>query len=255
VKNWAEAKSIPVFQPAKKAELDKLIRTQKFASPVGLVVDYGLIIPESVIDSFPYKIVNSHFSLLPEWRGADPITFAILSGQKKTGVTLMVIVPALDEGEIIAQAKYALGDDVTIHQLTNDLSALSNELLIEQLPRYVEGKVTPVPQSSTVHPTYSRKLVKADGQIDWTKPAEELERQVRAFLGWPGSFTNLRGLDATVTAAHVGPQSGTSGELFVDESGNLGGYAGQGSLIIDRLKPAGKPEMTSKAFLAGHPLK
>jgi methionyl-tRNA formyltransferase len=255
VKTWAAEHHTPVYQPATKAELAELVTPGRFTSRVGLVVDYGLIIPESVIDAFPLGIVNSHFSLLPQWRGADPLTFSILSGQPVTGVSLMLIVPALDEGELLAQREYQMPPGINIDRLTHDLSDLSNRLLIDKLPEYIHGDIQPRPQQSARAVTYSRKLTKADGDLDWSKPAARLEREVRAFLGWPGSRTVILNKDVIVTNAHIGAdnQAHQQGETFITPEKHLAIGCGDGSyLVIERLKPAGKREMTGQEYLAGH---
>jgi len=258
VKDWAGEHQVPLHQPATEAELAALTTAGSFESPVGLVVDYGFLIPKSVIEAFPFGIVNSHFSRLPEWRGADPITFSVLSGQTVTGVSLMVIVPALDEGDLIATADYKIPAGTTTQSLTLALSELSNRLLIENVPAYVDGKIKPMPQNQALTPTYSRKLTKADGIMDWTKPAVVLEREIRAYLGWPGSRTAIAGSDVTVTSAHVAPAEEQSqkpaGTAYKTSKGNLAVATGTSALIVDHLKPAGKRDMPARDFLAGHPL-
>jgi methionyl-tRNA formyltransferase len=214
------------------------------------VVDYGILIGQEVIETFPLGIVNSHFSLLPQWRGADPITFAILSGQKQTGVSLMLIVPKLDEGPLLAVARYDIPAGITTPQLTDELISLSNKTLKAVLPQYIEAKVQPLAQDLSQPVTYSRKLSKADGQVDWTKPAEQLEREVRAYLGWPGSYTNMLGRDVIITAAHTTDEDGTAGTV-ADSRKELKVYTAKGALVIDKLKPAGKAEMGGAAFLSG----
>lgn len=251
VAEWTEQQNMTLHQPDGKAALSKLFENLHFESSVGVVVDYGFIIGEDVIDRFEYGIVNSHFSLLPEWRGADPITFSLLSGQEKTGVGLMVIVPAMDEGDLIAQEEYIIAGDETIYSLTDNLVDLSNEMLARELPRYVAGEISPQPQDTNQQATYSRKLTKADGEIDWSKSAVEIEREVRAFLGWPGSYTTINNITFVVTQASVSHESGKAGEPFRHDK-QLGVYCGGGALIIERLKPAGKQEMDSASFINGY---
>lgn len=199
----AKKKRIAVYTPQSRQELAGLFQKERFNSRLGLVVDYGLIIPGGVIDSFPLGIVNSHFSLLPQWRGADPISFAILSGQEKTGVSLMLIDESLDTGPLLAQADYHLESDENIISLTRLLVELSNKMIAEVLPAYLSGEVVPVAQDKEQKPTYSRKLTKADGIMDWDKPAAALEREVRAFLGWPKSRTRLFDHDVIITKARL----------------------------------------------------
>ncbi len=251
-----EQMSLPHFLPANKQELSDLFTTKSFSSSVGIVIDYGIIINNDVIESFPKGIVNSHFSLLPEWRGADPITFSILSGQTKTGVSLMVIEPTLDTGKLITQKTMSIAPDETTATLTDKLIDLSDKLLRDYLPRYLSGEVTPRAQPHPDRATYSRKLTKEDGNVDWQKPAEQLEREIRAFLEWPKSRTSIAGKDVVITKAHVTPSTGAGqkpGEItIVPEIKEFGIATSDGTLWIDRLTPAGKKEMTGEAFLAGH---
>lgn len=252
----AEKLELPVHTVENKRSLDALIETKPFKSQLGILIDFGIIVSQNVIDYFPYGIINSHFSILPEWRGADPITFSILSGQKQTGVSLMLLTAGMDEGPLLAYGEYDLPDDITTPQLTDDLIELSYALLQHEVPRYVEhcrhGVENPVPQDITGRElSYSRKLTKDDGIIDWTKSAEQLEREIRAFIEWPKSRTQLAGKDVVITKAHVVDQSGEPGKTMVDGK-VLIVCCGKGGLRIDTLKPAGKNEMTSEAFLAGH---
>jgi methionyl-tRNA formyltransferase len=247
----AEKLGIKTYLPANKRELSELFKVKPVNSRLGIVIDYGIIINQDVIDHFPLGIVNSHFSLLPEWRGADPITFAILSGQQKTGVSLMVIDAGLDTGKLITQRSLAIEPDDTTPTLTSKLIMLSHELLVEYLPRYVSGEVKPRNQPHPDRATYSRLLTKEDGLIDWQKPAVQLEREVRAFAGWPKSRTNLAGKEVIITKARATDRSGVPGTVSIDGK-QLIVAAGDASLIIEKLKPAGKNEMTGEAFIAGH---
>lgn len=246
--------SLPCFTPANKAELDALLKKQSFVSNVGVVIDYGIIISRQVIDTFPMGIINSHFSLLPELRGADPITFAILSGQPTTGVSLMRINERMDEGPLLAQELVNIAPDDTTPSLTKKLVQTSNLLLKKHLPKYLEGQLEFTPQTGT--PTYSRKLTKQDGQIDWTKPAEQIEREIRAFIDWPKSFTSIGTKDVIITKSQVVPsnhEGNKPGDVeIIKEAGIIGVECGKGYLCIDRLKPAGKSEMTASAFIAGY---
>jgi len=241
----------PTYAVSTRVELDTLCQQQAFTSPCGLLIDFGIIVSQKVIDSFPKGIINSHFSLLPQWRGADPITFAILSGQAETGVSLMLLVPAMDEGPLLAQAHHAIAPDATTPSLTSELVALSADLLKQHLPAYIAGTLQPTDQTNDPPVSYSRKLTKEDGKLDWTKPATALERQVRAFLTWPNSYTTLAGRDIIVTGAHVHDLNGTPGTIVANKH-HLYICCGEQALEIVRLKPAGKTEMPAEAFLAGY---
>jgi methionyl-tRNA formyltransferase len=246
--------SAPVHAVGTKSELDQLISSKNFESQLGILIDFGIIVSQAVIDYFPQGIVNSHFSLLPEWRGADPITFSILSGQKTTGVSLMLLVEAMDEGPLLAQAPYDIPEGTATPELTATLIELSAWSLREIIPLYLQNKTTPAPQESvsSTEVSYSRKLTKEDGVLDWNKPAELLEREVRAFIEWPKSRTTIAGLDVVILSTKVvNKQIEPCGKFWV-ENKQLFVSCGKDSLEILTLKPAGKKEMPAEAFLAGY---
>jgi methionyl-tRNA formyltransferase len=247
---------VPVSAVQSKNELDQLIAHRPFRSTLGILIDFGIIVSQAVIDYFPLGIINSHFSLLPQWRGADPITFSILSGQKTTGVSLMLLTAGLDEGPLLAQMPIEIPSESTTPELTNLLIDASYQSLREIIPLYTSSVIQPTPQEaasilSDKIPTYSHRLTKDDGRLDWSKPAEQLEREVRAFLGWPGSRTVLAGKDVIVTKAHVVEHQEKPGQITATNKQLLIATA-QNALSIDRLKPASKPEMPVTAFLAGY---
>lgn len=248
--------SNPVYAVGNRTELDHLIERQPFTSTFAILIDFGIIISQDVIDAFPLGIINSHFSLLPEWRGADPITFAILSGQAQTGVSLMLVTKGMDEGPLLAQAQYDIPANATTPALTASLINISDALIKSIVPKYVKGAVTPAPQKEAsvlggTEPTYSRRLTKGDGELNWMKPAIQLEREVRAYISWPRSYTTLAGHDIVITQANVADRIGQPGDIQVD-TGHLYVCCGEQALEIVQLKPAGKSEMGAKAFLAGY---
>lgn len=243
VLEFAKAKGIALHTPTSPSQTEALFKTQEFSSPIGLVVDYGIVLPESVLKAFKLGIVNSHFSLLPQWRGADPITFALLSGQKQTGVSLMLIDEELDTGKLLAQAEYEIADDEDITTLTTNLVELSNKMLIEVLPRYILGEVILVDQDPNQEPSYSRRLTKQDGQVNFKKSAEQIEREVRAYLGWPKSQAKIFGHDVIITEARVAKDQ-TDGSLVIKCT--------PGWLEIQELRaPSGKI-ITGSEFLLGY---
>lgn len=245
-----------IYTVSNKRELSDLIADKPFRSRLGVVIDFGIIISQDVIDAFELGIINSHFSLLPEWRGADPISFAILSGQEKTGVSLMVIDAGLDTGKIIAQKSLNISKADTGQTLTNKLVTLSDGMLEEYLPRYVSGEINPRSQPHPNRATYSHKLTKEDGKLDWDKPADQLEREIRAYSSWPKSRMVIGGKEVIITAAHAVPSQPTDskpGDIDLAEQIKAFGIVTvNGTLWIDKLKPAGKKEMPAKAFLAGY---
>jgi methionyl-tRNA formyltransferase len=242
---------LPVFTPNSKRELTELFRKQKFSARAGLVIDYGFIIEKPVIDAFPLGIVNSHFSLLPRWRGADPISYAILHGDAQTGVSIMLINEKMDEGPLLVQEHISVPPDTTGPELTEKLIAVSTKLLRNTLPRYLDHRLSPYPQDLTEWVSYSRKLTKEDGRLNFHKPVNALEREIRAYAEWPKSYTEIAGVPVVITRAHYTAENGEPGTITV-EGKYLRIYGGAGSLYIEKLKPAGKPEMTAEAFLAGY---
>jgi methionyl-tRNA formyltransferase len=255
----ASSLELPIITAANKSELSEQIASAQFQSQVAVLIDFGIIVARDVIEKFPLGIINSHFSLLPEWRGADPITFAILSGQQTTGVSLMLLVETMDEGPLLAQIPYKIEPHETTPSLTEALIELSYESLREIVPLYLSGEAVATPQelitmASNPTPTYSRKLTKNDGILDLTKSAGALEREIRAYLEWPKSRTTIAGKDVIITgaraaqAAIANPDNKTS---FVSDS-QICLQTCDGVLVIDSLKPAGKGSMSAAAFLAGY---
>ncbi len=247
----AKKLDLPVHTVSSKAELSELVSKKPFKSTLGVLIDFGIIVSQDVIDYFPLGIINSHFSILPEWRGADPITFSILSGQKDTGVSLMLLVEKMDEGPLLAYGKYDLPDDITTPELTEHLIQFSYHLLKDMLPKY-NNQTKLAPQRVTERKvSYSRKLTKEDGLIDWNKPAKQIEREIRAFIEWPKSRTKLANKDVIITKAHVTNQTHQPG-ILVSENNELIVGCGELSLAIDELKPVGKKVMSGIDFTRGY---
>lgn len=247
----ATSLDLPFFTTNSRQELDVLVQKQKFTSRLGILIDFGIIVSPQIIHSFPLGIINSHFSLLPQWRGADPITFSILSGQKETGVSLMLLTAGMDEGPILAYAPYELAPDITTPLLTAELINVSDGLLREIIPLYLAGAIAAQPQNENEPPSYSRKLTKEDGRINWHKHAAVIEREIRAFVEWPKSYSTIAGVAVIITKAHLSSLAGPPGSFAIINK-ELVAFCGTGALVIDALKPAGKREMQAKAFIAGY---
>lgn len=244
-------RNLPLLFAGNKHSLDELIQTQQFSSRLGIVVDFGIIISQEAIEYFPLGIVNSHFSLLPQWRGADPISYTVLSGQPKTGVSLMLIEPALDTGKLITQKVTTVDPKETTGSLTDKLVDLSNKLILEYLPRYIAGEVTPRSQPHPDRATFSHKLSKADATIDWSEDAEVIERKIRAYQPWPKARATFGKIECIVTDADVVDRKNPAGTLSFTNN-ELLVACGKHSLSIQTLQPLGKKEMPVKAFLAGY---
>lgn len=253
VEELAKLHNLPLSYADNKNELEQLIVINSLPSSCGVVIDYGVIISQPVIDSFTRGIVNSHFSILPQWRGADPITYSLLSGQEQTGVSLMTIDAGLDTGDIIAESYIDIAPTATNQSLTTKLVELSNSMINAILPSYINGDISAVPQSQTRVATYSRKLTKQDGIIDTSKPATVLEREIRAFSEWPKSKLVINEkLTVIITQATATQITMKPGELKITPDKKLLLGARVGSLEITELMPLGKQKMTAAAFINGY---
>jgi methionyl-tRNA formyltransferase len=251
VKRLALAKNVPVLQPDRLGDIEKDIA--KLQPDAGIVVAYGKIISPSVIDLFPKGLINIHPSLLPKYRGPSPIESTILNGDTDTGVTLMQIDAGMDSGPTYDVQKHQLTGTETKPDLYERLAEMGASMLSTHLASILNQNVVPIPQDNA-RATKTERIKKADGAIVWTKPATQLEREIRAYLGWPGSHGELAGTDVIITNARVAPKNGQPGTAYKTPADELAVYAGEGSLIIKTLKPAGKREMTGPEFLTGHSL-
>ena len=240
----AKRLGLPVFAAANKQELDELFAKKPAKSELAILIDFGIIVSRKIIDYFQLGIINSHFSILPEWRGADPITFAVLGGQTTTGVSLMLLVEAMDEGPLLAYGEYEMPADTTTPLLTQELIKLSQALLVETVPKYIAGELQPVAQSKTGREvSYSRKLVKADGMVDFGNPARQIEREVRAYQPWPKSQAKIFDHDVIITRARVAIDKG-DGDLVIS--------CQPGWLEVQELTAPSGRTMSGADFLRGY---
>jgi methionyl-tRNA formyltransferase len=230
----------------------KLSDLRPHESQLAVLAAYGRIIPQSVLDQFPLGIINVHPSLLPLYRGSTPVEQAILDGATKTGVSIMQLTAGMDEGPIYKQKTVHLTGQESKAKLTSQLQQLGSELLTEVLPNIANGSLQPRSQPHPDRATYSRLLSKEDGVIDWNKSAEQLEREIRAFAGWPKSRTQLGGISLAITKAAVTEMPGaTPCKLMVEKKRLLIG-TGNHWLEILAVQPDGKKDMKIEAFLAGY---
>ena len=232
----------------------KLKELRPHDAKLAVLAAYGRIIPQSVLDEFPLGIINVHPSLLPQYRGPTPIEQAILDGVDKTGVSIMRLTAGMDEGPIYKQRSVTLSGGESKEELAEQLQKLGAELLTEVLADIASGDLNPRNQPHPDRATYSSLLTKKDGLIDWHKPAPQLEREIRAFMGWPGSRTVIGGKEVIITSVHIEPDEPAKKPGQISAVGNkiLLVQTGNGSLCIERIKPAGKSEMTAEEFLRGY---
>lgn len=258
VQQVADNHGIPVLLPDRPAEIIDTLRDMQ--PDIGVLVAYGRIVPSSVIDIFPSGILNIHPSLLPQHRGSIPVEAAILDGDSKTGVSIMQLAKAMDAGPVYLQQQLQLRGDETKQELTNRLLHMGKDALLACLPGVLDGSLQPVPQDDS-QATYDALLQPSDSVIDAGKPAVRLEREIRAYAGWPKSRLTVAGKDCVVTQARVAradeiEQSSQhrAGDIFATSNKQIILTTADGSLVIEVLKPAGKSEMPAAAFLAGNTL-
>lgn len=218
---------------------------------LAVLAAYGRIIPQRVLDEFPLGIINIHPSMLPQYRGPTPIEQAILDGASKTGVSIMKLTAGMDEGPIYKQKTLHIQPNESKASLTERLQQLGADLLRDILPAIADGSLKPRQQPHPDRATYSKKITKENGTLDFSKPADVLEREIRAYADWPKSRTVLAGIDMVITVATAIENTGKPGEITVKDK-QLIIYCGQGALNIRSLKPAGKKNMTAEAFIAGY---
>lgn len=249
VKTRALALGLPVLQPAR---IDEAALREVLAQRPELLVwaAYGNRIPRSLLTSVNGRAVNVHASLLPRWRGASPIAHAILAGDRETGVTLMEGTAALDEGPILAQSRTPIGAAESAGDLTQRLAALGGELLERELPRYIAGELSGAPQDAS-RAMLAPKLTTREGELDFSRPAEELARRVRAFTPDPGAWTALRGDRVLVTAASVRGGSPKDHGVLEIHDGWPEVAAGAGWLRLEAVRSAGKRTMRGSDWARG----
>ncbi len=250
VKVLARARGLAVGQPRTLRDDQVQARLRDYQPDLIVVAAYGLILPQAVLDIPSRGCINTHASLLPRWRGASPITSAILAGDAETGITLMQMDAGVDTGPIIAKRKIPIAPDDTTGSLTEKLSHLAAGLLLETLPAWLEGKITPSAQSGQA--TFTVIVKKEDGLIDWIKPAVDIERAVRAYNPWPSAYTfwksaRLQIWRADVSNAVVPGQPGTVVQLDHE----IGVSSGRGVLILRNVQLAGKRAMSIEEFARG----
>ena len=250
VKQLAVKLNIPVQQPERLKDPVAFERLAQWEPDMIIVAAFGQILRQNILDMPPLGCVNVHASLLPRWRGAAPIQAAILNGDEQTGVTIMKMDAGIDTGPILKQKAILIDRSDTGESLSEKLSVLGGKLLIDTLPEYLNGSIVPLPQGE-MGSSYAPQLTKENGLIDFSQPAEEIERKVRAYFPWPGTFFNLSNLQINVLGVKVEPKV----ELGIGIRGILNGYpafgTSSGALILIELQPAGKKPMKGIDFLNG----
>lgn len=250
VKTLAQELGLPVFQPNTLRSDDAYTHLSHWKPDLIIVAAFGQILRQNILDLPPLGCINVHASLLPRWRGAAPINAAILHGDAETGVTIMKMDAGLDTGPILSRRAITITAADTAGSLSEKLAQMGGELLIETLPKYVSGEISPVPQPLQGS-TYAPMLSKNDGELDFTQTAEQLARKIRAFDPWPGTYTYWKQQPLKILAAQSIPAT-------LGKPGSHSVFEGQpvistqaGSLILLKLQPAGKKPIEGGEFLNG----
>lgn len=254
VKEAAVAAGIPVFQPANfKAEADRQALEQ-LGADLMVVVAYGLLLPVRVLEAPRLGCVNIHASILPRWRGAAPIQRALLAGDAETGITIMQMEKGLDTGPMYLVRRLPIEAADTGGSLHDRLSVLGAEALMAALPGIADGTLRPEVQDDALA-TYARKLDKAEAAVDWSRPAREIARQVRAFNPWPVAHTRYEDANLRLWAAEAIPGSGgPPGTVMSAARQGIDVATGEGLLRVTRLQMPGKRAMSAGDFINAHPI-
>ncbi len=278
VKSLALQLGLPVLQPARARDENFIAELRVLKPDLIVVVAYGQLLPQTILDLPKFGCLNVHTSLLPKYRGAAPIQWAIANGETETGVTVMKMDAGLDTGPIVSQRRMPILPEDNSATLHDRLARLGAELLAQTIPDFIAGKIQPQPQP-VEGVSHAHKIKKEDGRIDWSLPAKTIWHRLRAFTPWPGAFTFLRSaehrLGANPTAPdHAEPvlgapklhllkiwkveiveRSGKAGEILSADKAGVVVACGQDALRILELQREGGRRMNAAEFLSGHPLK
>ena len=253
VKRAALSWNLPVVQPDSLRSAEAVAKLADFRPEVIVVVAFGQILPQAVLDLPKYGGINVHPSLLPKFRGASPVAAAILAGEEVTGASIMLMDAGMDTGPVLAQQRMPVSPEDTAGSLSGKLSLAGAGLLQEVLVRWPGGEITPQPQNEA-EATYCQPIAKEEGEIDWQMPAVNIWRQVRAFNPWPGSHTRWRGKQFKIIEAAPlpGAASGVGRVVAVSKpEAGFGVGTGEGMLGVAKVQLEGKRAMAAAEFLRG----
>ena len=252
IKTLAIARGVPVLQPDRVGQTDSVAWLRGLHPDVVVVASFGQILPRSVLDTPARGCLNLHPSLLPRYRGPSPIVGAILAGERRTGTTLTLLTARMDAGPILSQAEIEINPEETAGELTERLASLSGRLLIRDLPAWLSSRLSPVPQEEA-DASYTQRLRKEDGRIEWTLSAELLTRRIRAFNPWPTAYTFWKGRMVRLLRARAAPGDAQPGEVVGLQDGSLLVGTGEGLLLVQELQLAGGKAQIAPDLVRGHP--
>ncbi len=253
VKECAVKHGIPVFQPEKIKLPESVEELRKYPADVAVVAAFGQIISKEILDMTKYGCINIHASLLPLYRGAAPIQWAILNGEKVAGITIMQLDEGLDTGDILLREAIPLAEDETGDSLHDKLSVLGANLIVEALDKLEKGEIRPIPQPDGPL-FYAKMLTKDMGKIDYSKDAAQIERWIRGLYSWPGAYTFYGDKMIKIISARIveNASKGNPGEVTEVTKNEIVIQCGRGSIALLRVIPQGKKEMSVHDFLLGN---
>ncbi len=253
VKKKALELGLPVLQPARVKDEEFIRQLSAYEADIIIVAAYGHIIPKAILEMPKYGCINVHASLLPKYRGAAPIQWAVVDGEEKSGVTIMQMNEGLDTGDTIAVSEVILDEDETGGSLFDKLSDEGGRLLTDTLKKIEAGDIHPVPQPAESPTPYARMIRKTDGLVDWSKSAVEIERLVRGMNPWPSAFTYLgnKSLKLWKVRTDEAESGAEPGSVFDVNRKGFKVQTGKGSLQILELQLEGKKRLTAEEFLRG----
>jgi methionyl-tRNA formyltransferase len=255
VKEYALAQGLTVHQPLKMRDGTTLALVRELQPELIVAAAYGRILPEDILQTPRLGSINVHSSILPKYRGAAPINWAILNGERETGVTIMYMAAQLDAGDIILCKRTSIGPEEDAQQLTLRLAALGADALSEAVDRLADGSATRTPQDQNAH-TYAPMLGRELSPINWARSAQQIHDQVRGLIPWPCATTVLQDRNLKIYATSIGgPTAAMPGSVLSAGKQGIEIACGDGrSLLITELQAEGGKRMTAAAYLAGHPI-
>ena len=251
VKLAAEQSEVPVFQPKRVRAPESIEAIRAMQPEVIVVAAYGQILPKEILALPKYGCVNIHASLLPAYRGAAPINWAIINGETRTGITIMQMDEGMDTGAVLLQEGIPIDPRDTAGGVTEKLSELGSWLIVDALSR-IEGGILPAVPQDPARATMAPPLKKGDGLIDWKMAAEQIHNRVRGLSPWPGAYSHLDGKLVKVLETEIADGAAEPGALLEQGRDSLAAGTGKGLLRILALQPEGKKPMTAGEFLRGH---
>lgn len=255
VKECAVKHGIPVFQPVKIKAPDAVEELKKFEADIFVVAAFGQILSKEILDMPKFGCVNIHASLLPKYRGAAPINWCIINGEKETGVTIQQMNEGIDTGDILAAKSMAIAPDETAESLFDKLSKLGAKLIVETLPKLERGEITPVPQDEALA-SHTKMMSKSLGRIDWNNDAVSIERLVRGLNSWPSAYTFWNKKSLKLWRCEVidaeSENADLAGKVMAVSKDSFDVACAKGALRVWELQLEGKKRMDTKTFLLGN---